>query len=296
MKKLLVTGASGFLGSRICRLAHDRWETVGTSFSNPIQIENVKIYAVDLADRNETRSLFSRVRPDAVVHTAAVTNPDRCQLDPDATRKLNIDASLQIAELSAESGIPCVFTSSDLVFDGKNSPYSETDQPTPVSIYGEQKVEAERGMTDIHRDAIICRVPLMYGAPGIKPTGGIQRMIATMMRGESINLFTDQFRTPASGQAVAEGILLAIENRPNILHLGGPQRVSRLELGLMLADVFELQADLLVPCRQSDVTMPAPRPPDVSLDSSKAFSLGYHPRSLIEELRHLRTASRPQAV
>ncbi|HAX78559.1 MAG TPA: NAD(P)-dependent oxidoreductase, partial [Cyanobacteria bacterium UBA11372] len=106
--------------------------------------------------------------------------------------------------------------------------------------------------------------------------------------GKELSLFTDQFRTPASGKTAASGLLLALEKVEGILHLGGKERVSRYEFGRLMAEVFELPQDKLKACLQEDVPMPAPRPNDVSLNSEKAFALGYQPLSLREELEKLR--------
>ncbi|MGB5633366.1 MAG: sugar nucleotide-binding protein, partial [Waterburya sp.] len=106
--------------------------------------------------------------------------------------------------------------------------------------------------------------------------------------GQEINLFTDEFRTPASATTASQGLLLAIEKPVRgILHLGGKDRISRYDFGLLLADILQLPTDLIKPGKQADIVMGAPRSPDTSLDSTKAFALGYQPLSLREELINL---------
>jgi dTDP-4-dehydrorhamnose reductase len=247
MKKLLVTGASGFLGWNLCQLAKQQWDVYGTYFSKAVEIPGVTLVKADLRDFQEIKRLFSEIQPAGVIHTAAQSSPNFCQTHSEESHLINVTASCNIAALSADYGIPCVFTSTDLVFDGLNPPYRETDSVCPVNRYGEQKVLAEQGMLERYSKVAVCRMPLMFGtAQGA--TSFIQPFIKALREGQELSLFTDEFRTP----------------------------------------VLELPQEKLKGCQQKDVPMTAPRSADVSLDSSKAFALGYEPLSLREELEALR--------
>jgi dTDP-4-dehydrorhamnose reductase len=119
----------------------------------------------------------------------------------------------------------------------------------------------------------------------------IQPFIQTLKAEKELNLFIDEFRTPVSGTTAAKGLLLALEKVHGRIHLGGKERISRYDFGKLLIEVFQLPATGLKGCRQQDVKMAAPRPADVSLDSSKAFALGYQPLSVKEELEKLAAIS-----
>jgi dTDP-4-dehydrorhamnose reductase len=291
MKKLLITGASGFLGWHLCQLAQQQWEVYGTYFSHSIEIPDITILKVNLTDFQELKQIFSDIQPAAVIHTAAQSQPNFCQTHPHESHAINVVASCNIASLCAEHNISCVFTSTDLVFDGLNAPYQETDPVCPVNIYGEQKVMAEEGMLARYPMTIVCRMPLMFGMATPTATSFIQPFIQTLKDGKDLNLFIDEFRTPVSGTTAAKGLLLALEKAHGLLHLGGKERISRYDFGRLLVNVFQLPATGLQACRQQDVKMAAPRPADVSLDSSKAFAIGYQPSSLQEELEALRLFS-----
>ena len=287
MKKLLVTGASGFLGWNLCQLAKQQWDVYGTYFSKAVEIPGVTLVKADLRDLQEIKQLYSEIKPAAIIHTAAQSSPNFCQTYPDESHQINVTASCNIAELSADDDIPCVFTSTDLVFDGLNPPYRETDLVSPVNRYGEQKVLAEQGMLERYPKVAVCRMPLMFGMAQ-SATSFIQPFIKALREGQELSLFTDEFRTPVSGTTAASGLLLALEKVEGLIHLGGKERVSRYEFGRLMADVLELPQEKLKACRQKDVPMAAPRSADVSLESSKAFALGYEPLSLREELKALR--------
>jgi dTDP-4-dehydrorhamnose reductase len=287
MKKLLVTGASGFLGWNICKLVKDRWDTYGTVCSHPVEIGGVHIIKTDLTDSGGLNKLFRSVSPDAVIHTAALSNPNYCQTNREEAHRINVDASIHIAGLCAEYDIPCVFTSSDLVFDGLNAPYREEDPACPINVYGEQKVLAEEGMLKRYPDTAVCRMPLMFGVPAPSAGSFIQPMMKAMEERRELRLFTDEFRNPISAGTAVHGLLLALEKVKGIVHLGGVERVSRYDFGRLLAEVTGHHDARLIPCLQNEMKMAAPRPPDITLESSKAYALGFRPLQLREELRRI---------
>jgi dTDP-4-dehydrorhamnose reductase len=287
MKKLLITGASGFLGWHICQLAKTEWEVYGTYFSHSLEISGVNTVKVNLTEFQELKDIFKDINPTSVIHTAALSQPNFCQNNPQKSYTINATASCNIAGLCADYAIPCAFTSTDLVFDGLNAPYKETDSVSPVSIYGEQKVAAELGMLERYPHTAICRMPLMFGIGTPTAKSFIQPFLETLQAGKELNLFIDEFRTPTSAITAAKGLLLALEKVQGLIHLGGKERISRYDFGQLLVEVFQIPEAKIKGCYQQDVKMAAPRPADVSLDSSKAFALGYQPLSLKEELAAL---------
>jgi dTDP-4-dehydrorhamnose reductase len=286
MKKLLITGASGFLGGYLCQLAQPRWQLYGIAHTHPIELPstaspNIQSIQLDLTNLSALSQCFQALNPDAVIHGAAMSSPNACQENAIASHQINVVASLHLAELCAAAEIPYLFTSSEQVFDGLNPPYREADPVCPINLYGEQKVAAEVGILQRHPAATICRMPLMYGASG----SFIQPFIETLRSGKTLNLFTDEIRNPVSGMAAAQGIFLALDRQVRgCLHLGGKERLSRYEMGLLLVDILQIQNPKINACRQADVAMAARRSPDASLDSSLAFGLGYAPRMMREEL------------
>ncbi|NJL10130.1 MAG: NAD(P)-dependent oxidoreductase [Calothrix sp. SM1_7_51] len=288
MKKLLITGASGFLGWHLCELANKNGKYMRLNFSHDIEIDNVKTQKVNLTDFAEVKQIFLKIQPDGVIHTAALSQPNYCQNHPEESGAINVTASANIAALCADNSIPCVFTSTDLVFDGLNAPYKETDSVNPVNLYGEQKVLAESQMLKIYPMTAVCRMPLMFGNATPTATSFIQGFIQTLKSGKELNLFIDEFRTPVSGYTAAKGLLLALEKVNGIIHLGGKERISRYDFGRLLVEIFQLPSTGLKAGKQKDIIMAAPRPSDVSLNSEKAFGLGYQPLSIQEELERVR--------
>jgi dTDP-4-dehydrorhamnose reductase len=284
VQKLLITGASGFLGWNLCQIARSQWETHGLYHQHPIEIADVHRHRVDLTDTELINATIDRIAPDAIIHSAAASSPNLCQQKPELTNRINVTASQVLAKICATAQIPLVFTSTDLVFDGTQAPYLETDPVAPINIYGEQKVAAERAILAADDRAVICRMPLMFGNAPPTATSFMQPWLKSLKEGQKLQLFVDEFRTPVSATTAAQGLLMALKFPPGIINLGGSERISRYEFGLLMADVFGCDRALISPIYQKDLAMAAPRAADVSLDNSKAIELGYVTPSLHQEL------------
>jgi dTDP-4-dehydrorhamnose reductase len=284
IKKLLVTGASGFLGWNICNIAKKEYQIYGTVYSHPVDIDNVQVIKLDLTDYNGLKRVFNEIKPDAVIHTAALTSPNYCEKHPDESKLINVDSSINFAGLCADRSIPFVFTSTDLVFDGEHAPYAEDDPVRPVNIYGEQKVAAEEGVLNTYPLAAVCRMPLMFGPASPAYRTFFQEMIDAIKNGGALKLFIDEYRTPVSAVTATEGILICLDRWHGIVHLGGVERISRYNFGILLSEIIGSNKADIIKIRQADLPMSAPRAKDVALDSSKAFRLGYKPLPLREEL------------
>lgn len=284
--RILLTGASGFLGAIFCRVLGHAHAITGLSHGRPAPAGASGV-ALDLCDGKDLTALFDSRSFDAVVHLAALSNPNLCQQQPDASRRVNLKATAHLAELCAARGLPLAFASTDLVFDGKRGLYAEDHPPCPISIYGEHKALAEEAVLSLHPSGgLVCRLPLMYGRSLPGTACFLDGFLAQARRGEPLRLFADEYRSPADAADVARGIVLAIEaGVRGILHFGGPQRLSRFEFGQTMRQCWTKgPVPELQPMRQAEAPMAAPRPPDVSLRSEKALALGWRPASAAQAL------------
>ncbi len=278
---LLITGASGLLGWNVCHLAKNDFEVWGTYFAHELEIPGVNLCRVDLTNTTEIKRLFARVGPDAVVHCAAVSSPNFCQENKALSFKMNVEASECMARLCREYGSAMVFTSSGQIFDGTHAPYKETDPPNPLNVYGEHKLLAEERIRQAHPEAVVCRMPLMFGYGGPCGQSFIQPWIRSIQTGQALTLFTDEIRAPVSGLDAAQGLLHFIGSPHKVLHLGGRDAMSRYEMGRRLFTLLQSPENSNA-CRQADVQMTAQRPGNITFDSSLAFANGYDPRPLKE--------------
>ncbi len=271
MKKLLITGGSGFVGGHVVNLAAGKWEVHATYHDAPFTFPGVHTFPLDLADESETENTFGKIGPDVVIHTAARSNMDLSQTDPDRTFAINEKATRVIARLSRNMGFRLVFTSTDMVFDGEKGRYRENDVANPISVYGEAKWKAEEAIRDTAENYAIARVALVYGTPVTGSNSFSEKIMEKLRQGMEVPLFTDQIRSPILVETLAEALLeLAESDYRGAIHLGGEDRVDRYTFGLFLCDIAGLSRFMLKPVVMSDMTQTAPRPRDTSFDISLA--------------------------
>jgi dTDP-4-dehydrorhamnose reductase len=283
--KLLITGASGFLGRPLCILAAGKWSVTGAYYRHPVDIPGVASVRTDLTDAARLRDLVAGVNPGAVIHAAADAQPLTCEQHPQSTEVLNVQVPERLAGLCAKRKIPFLFVSTDLVFDGGQAPYDESRPATPVCVYGRQKVRAEAAVMASHADALVCRLPLMFGAAGPPHHNFTWQMLTAMHQGRPVKLFTDEFRTPVDHASAARGLLGMLGRARGVLHLGGRTRLSRYDFGIMLALQMGAAPSLLEPVTIDAMPAGMTRSPDCSLDSRRAYALGYDPAPLDQAVR-----------
>ena len=286
MKKLLVTGISGFLGWYVAEHIQNEFELLGIYNKTKPNLQNVHLSPLDLTNEKLVQSFLDKIKPNAILHLAANSNPNKCEQD-ESSNNINVEASLMLAKWCKSQNIPFLFTSTDLVFDGRNPPYTESSPTNPIMVYGKQKVEAEQKILATYPKAIIARMPLMFGMP-TNGLGYMNAWVRNLKEGKQVFCFTDEYRTTLSGSAAAAGLFLLLEkNQGGIFHLGGKERISRFDFAIRMAEVFNLPKELIIPSLQKDVQMPSKRPADVSFVSEKAFELGFEPGSVEDELNRM---------
>lgn len=273
--RLLVTGASGQLGSYLVRESLRGGETVlAWSGQRRGELFGCPLRPVDLAEPDAIATAFRETRPDRVVHAAALAAVSDCYRAPRRAEQINMHGSTVLAELADRAKVPLVYVSTDMVFNGEHAPYREVDAVAPVSVYGRTKAEAERVVLASPRNTV-ARVPLMFG-PTLtgRPTFFDQQVLALRQR-QPVTLFHDEWRTPLSFLTAARA-LLTLGVPLGLLHVGGPERLSRLEMGQRLAGFLGCDPATIVSISRNSVAAAEPRPADLSLDSSRGRSLFPH--------------------
>jgi dTDP-4-dehydrorhamnose reductase len=283
--RLLVTGASGLLGGRLAVLLSRSHDVVAARHAAAPPIEAA--VPLDLLDPASIDGAIRSARPHAVLHCAALADADRCERDPGLAERLNVGSVESLARSCRRLGLRLVAISTDLVFSGRRAFSSEQETPGPLMVYARTKLLGEQAALAEAPGTAVARVALVTGR-GHGPRGSSSEAIAwALAAGRSLRLFSDQYRTPVDGESVAEAVnhLLA-GGQAGTFHLGGPERLSRYELGLRVARIFGWPAERLTPIAQADGGLAAPRPADVSLDSGRARrELGWTPRAVDEAIR-----------
>lgn len=274
---LLVTGGMGLIGGHILRQAAG-WQTHATWFHRPpVGLSPaVTWHQIDITDPAAVAVLVAAVRPCAIIHTAYQFNT------PDMERAI-IDGTRHVALAAAGVGARLVYLSTDVVFDGRRGQYRETDTPNPLHPYGRAKLQSERGVQAITPAAIIVRTSLVYD---LDPPDARSQWVIDGGRGlTDVTLFTDERRCPIYAPDLAAALLeLAANDFQGLLHVAGPEALSRYDFGALLCQAVGAPADGLkaTVAASSGLT----RPLDCTLDTSLAQRvLGTPLRSATEVAR-----------
>lgn len=296
---ILVTGATGFLGPHVVAAAVAAARSEAT-FADP---EGFPVFAagrsldgcpsfctprnaaeevsVDLLDEGVLERLVDACKPAVWIHCAALSRIADCAAQPELARRTNVDVPRGIAELCARRDIRLVHVSTDLVFGGAPSPkggFREEQPSAPLSVYGQTKAEAETFVLQACPTALVVRLPLLYGDSGARGLGASDSLLDAMQAEQVPPLFVDEFRCPLEVRDAAAALVeLACGDASGILHVAGPDRVSRHELGLHILKAMGIEpkdgAAMVCEAGRADAPEPETRPGELCLDSSRARAL-----------------------
>jgi dTDP-4-dehydrorhamnose reductase len=289
--KVLVTGANGFTGQHLIKtLVGKGFEVIATSrnASRLPSYNNLTYYNIELTDVRNVENLFDLTRPDAVIHTAAMSKPDECAANPDLCTANNIEATGHLLGAATKVGTQhFVYLSTDFIF-GEGGPHAEDDAPAPLNLYGASKLEAEALVNKATLNATIVRPVFMYGPvwENLRPSF-IQWVAGKLKNGEPIKVVTDQARTPTYIGDLCWGIRKIINDQvTGTFHLAGKDIVSPYDMAVAVAKHLNLPLGLIEPVTASTFPEPVKRAGRSGLKIDKAVSdLGYAPHSFAEALQ-----------
>ncbi|MFD1469987.1 SDR family oxidoreductase [Hymenobacter caeli] len=289
--KILLTGANGLLGQKLVALLAQQpaVEVVATGRGASRLAAwhpDLRFVALDVTDGPRVHQVLAQERPTHVVHTAAMTNVDECELNQAACWLQNVTAVAHLAATCAALGIHLTHLSTDFIFDGSAGPLAEDAEPAPISHYGASKLAAERlvqGTAGLRW--AIARTVLVYG---VLRGGGRTNLVLwvrdSLRAGKAIQVVDDQWRTPTLAEDLAQGCwLLARHNARGIYHISGEEVLTPYGMALRVADYFGLDQALIERVDARTFSQPARRPARTGFLVGKARAeLGYRPRSFEE--------------
>ena len=262
MKTIWITGAGGLIGSYLVQSA--------PVFAPDATVRGLTRAVLDLSSTSAVRDEFRRQNPQLVIHCAALSKSPECEANPALARKVNVEATALLAELAA--GIPLIFLSTDLVFDGRTGNYDESAPVNPLSVYAETKVAAEQIVLGNPRHTVL-RLSLNGGTSPTGDRGFNELMRRAWQSGSLLRLFTDEFRSPMPAAVTARAIWdLAAHEEPGLYHLAGRERLSRWQIGQLLAARWPQLHPRIEPSLLKEY-VGAPRAPDTSLNCAKVQKL-----------------------
>lgn len=268
MERILITGASGLLGSKIVKLAERCFEVIPTHNTRSFFKDSVKM---DITNSAEVFQVVVKMKPNVVMHAAAETRVDQCEKDRKYAWKVNAEGTKNVAMACGKFNAKLIYVSTDYVFDGEKGLYVESDEPNPANYYGWTKLKGEEFVRDNCQDYVIARTSVLYGWHSWKKNFALWVM-ESLRRGEPITVVDDHYNSPTLADNLAEVLLEIVKtDLSGIFHTAGSERINRYEFAVKIAKNFDLDANMIRPVKMSELEMwIAKRPRDSSLCISKA--------------------------
>ena len=273
--KVLLTGASSSPGFKTLIELASKGYTVYAQYNiHPIELHHASatIVQLDLTQYDRVVEVFNSIKPDIVVHMAALGNVDQCEADRELAWKVNVEATRLLAKLASKHDAVMLYLSTDYVFDGERGMYREEDKPNPINFYGHTKLIAEEIVKSLVEKYIIVRTSAIYGF-GMGRTNFGKFLVEALSRGQHVQAIIDQRLSPTLNTLLAKAIVELLEKDVyGVFHIAG-ERVSRYDFAVKLAQRFGFDVKLIEPAKMADFKWVAKRPRDSSLDCSRARSI-----------------------
>lgn len=291
--KILVTGSNGLLGQKLTELilTNGKHELIATSRGEDrLNAGGYTYFSMDTSHLNQILEVVQATKPDVIIHTAAMTNVDQCELNQVDCFIQNVTATQNVIQAANAVGAFLVHLSTDFIFDGQEGPYIEESMANPVSYYGETKLEAEKLVIDQAKQWAIVRTVLVFGIVKDMSRSNIVLWVKdSLTAGKQIKVVDDQWRTPTLAEDLAMGCLLIAEQKAGgIWNISGEEMLTPYDMAIATCEYFELDKSLIERVDSTIFTQPAKRPPRTGFIIKKAKKqLGYEPHSFREGLKLL---------
>lgn len=280
---VLITGASGLLGRQILKTFlknPQQWKNVlGTAFSR----SGENLVKLDLTDLDSTRIFIEKTRPEFLIHAAAQRFPDKMDKDPEASIRLNVDATRTLAEAMKSVNGRIVYISTDYVFDGKNPPYSHQDEPNPLNFYGKSKLDGEKVVLETDPNNLVLRIPILYGDVGYLDESAITTLFMLLLNPPTseVSVSDYEIRRPSSTTDIAEIIYRLVtickekgetDAVSGVYQWCGHEPMTKFGMVQTMSEIFKLDASNLKPDKSPSPG--APRPYDTTMQTDRLTELG----------------------
>jgi len=269
--KILIIGASGFVGEKLYNSLSKGFEVIGTYSTK----KKDNFEQLDMSNRNSVIESITKIKPDVVIHTAGITNVDFFEENFKEVQRVNIQGTKNIIEGCLKTNSKLIYISSDYVFDGEKGNYTEEDEPNPINAYGKAKLEEEELVKNSGLKYLILRIAVPYGYNSSDDKQTFEKWIINNLRNnKEIKVIDNQFNTPTLIDDIANAVKKLIElKKVGIYHVTGSERISRYDFAIKIASIFRLNKALIKRIKTKDLNWKATRPIDSSLNTDKLKKL-----------------------
>ena len=276
--KILITGGSGLLGEKISETLTENGDKVFSGYftntpktGTPIQF--------DIRNNDQVQNICKKITPDVIIHSAAVTNVEKCEVNRENAWKTNVKGTKSIVECANQKNIPVVYISTDYVFSGEKGNYKEGDTTNPINYYGETKLLGEALVTNKSINNLVLRPSVIYGSQKGVKTDFAQWILTNLKTNKTMEIVTDQIVSPTITTDLAIMIKDLIERSDGgIYHTSGATPITRYDFAVKLAAKFGYDKNLIKETTCSQMNWKASRPTNSSLNIKKiSKSIGRSP-------------------
>ena len=271
-KRILITGSSGMLGAALCNVCSENYEIYGVDTISPCIKNAIEFAILDITDEAGTIEFIGHIKPDFIIHAAAYTDVDGCEGSEEKAYAINSSGAQNVASAAKEIGAFLFCISTDFVFDGKkNTPYTEQDEPHPINIYGQSKLEGEKAIAEVLDKYAIIRTSWLFGKGG---RNFVDAILAQAGKKKELKVVKDQAGSPTYTGDFAKAItelMRYTEKGPSerLYHVTNSGSVSWYEYAAEILDLAGLKNVKLSPITSSELNRPAMRPKMSILDNSR---------------------------
>ena len=260
-KKILILGGSSVIGFKLLKYCiNNHFNVEYTYFKNQISFNN-KGFCLNITDKEATQNLISKIKPNIIIHTAALTNVDLCETDHKLADMINVNGTNNIIDACKKLIVKFVYLSSSYVFNGNKNEFFEYCKSSPANYYGVTKAKAEELIQNSGLDYLILRTDQPYcWVESWQHVNSVIRVIRAIQSHEIFREITDWYSNPTYVPNFVEATIRLIDlNLSGIYHITGPDFISRYQWSSLVCDVFKLNKKLLIPITSDFLKLPAKR-------------------------------------
>tara|TARA_B110000046_G_scaffold32429_1_gene34741 strand:- start:6877 stop:7854 length:978 start_codon:yes stop_codon:yes gene_type:complete len=293
-KKILITGSNGLLGQKlVAQLAEsDIFELIATSRGENriLKVTGFTYEPMDITSEKDVMRVFDLYEPDVIINTAAMTNVDLCESHKEACQELNVTAVEHLIQAAEKHITHFIHLSTDFIFDGMAGPYKETDEPNPLSYYGESKLASEKALQNSNCKWAIARTIIVYGiVEDMSRSNIVLWAKGALEKRQRLTIVNDQFRSPTLAEDLAKGcVLIAEQGAEGVYNISGKDTMSIVDLVRRVARYYKLDESYIEEISSASLNQAAKRPPTTGFVIDKAIKdLGYSPVSFEDGIKFL---------
>lgn len=276
-ERVLITGSNGLLGQKLVNFFKDYYEVHALSRgeNRNSNTKGYTYYNIDVTDFKKLILLVDKIQPHFIINTAAMTNVDECEEKKTECNIINVELVNHLVQSCKKNNIHLIHISTDFIFDGKEGPYNETDNPNPLSHYGLTKLNSEEIIINAKIDHTIIRTILVYGLVDNMSRNNIVLWIKNSIENKrTITIIDDQFRMPTFVDDLAMACLTVVRKKvQGIFNVSSNKLISIYEMAIEIANAFNLDKSYIKRITTSELNQKAKRPPITGFHLKKASKI-----------------------